>query len=145
MSAAAEHDVDISAPGTLEVYVSAERLPRLLRKYSVESTASPNLILHVIESIWPFAPSARVVPAAVVALDLIEADDQRSRRAGEMLLKRLENGCDPHRYLGRSPAGSLAGASAAQSPAPGRLDTRRSANGRPPRGRARPDPAPPES
>lgn len=89
-SAAADYDVDIAAPGTLEAYVSAERLTKLQRKYGFEPSASPNLVLHVVDDVWPFASSAKVAPAAVVALDLIESDDQRSRRAGEALLKRLE-------------------------------------------------------
>lgn len=90
VSAALEYNVDISAPGVIEAYLSAERLSRLQRKYGFEPSATPNVIFHVVDGDWPFVPSARVAPAAVVALDLIESGDQRDRRAGEELLRRLE-------------------------------------------------------
>ncbi len=87
---AASDNVDITSAGALEAYVSAKRLPRLVKKYFLEQSVNPNLTLHVVDGFWPFPLSCKVVPAAVVALDLMEADDERSRRAGVELLKRLE-------------------------------------------------------
>ncbi|HEY8476037.1 MAG TPA: hypothetical protein VIN09_04150 [Chloroflexota bacterium] len=92
VSAAADYDIDITTSGILEAYVAAGRLSMLQRKYGFEASAHANLILHVVEGPWPFAPSARVVPSIVAALDLIESGDQRSRRAGEELLRKVERG-----------------------------------------------------
>lgn len=90
VSAAADYHIDISDPGTIEAYVSEKRLPKLKKKYFLEPSSSPNVILHAISGSWPFPPSSKVVPVAVAAFDLLEAEDERSRRAGEELLRHLE-------------------------------------------------------
>ena len=92
VSAAVAYDVHLSAPGVLEAYLPARHFPRLSRKYLLEPASDPNLILHVVDGHWPFPRSCKVVPAPVVAFDLLEADDPRTRRAGKELLERLEPG-----------------------------------------------------
>ncbi|MBI2863511.1 MAG: helix-turn-helix domain-containing protein [Chloroflexi bacterium] len=89
VSAAPDYDLDIVASGIIEVYIPASRLRRLSNKYRLQPSLNPNVTLHVVEGVWPFPSSAKIVPAAVAALDLVEADDERTRRAGRQLLDRL--------------------------------------------------------
>ena len=90
-SVASDYHIDISDPGTIEAYVSEKQVPQLKKKYFLELSSTPNVILHVVDGPWPFLPSAKVVPVAVAALDLIESGEERSHRAGEELLARLES------------------------------------------------------
>lgn len=89
-SALREYGIDLVAPGEIEVYVQAENLGELKRKYFLEASSRPNVILHVVGEPWPFPASCQTVPAVVAALDLLEADDETSRFAGRGLLARLE-------------------------------------------------------
>ena len=90
VSAAENHAVDVLAQGVVEGYLPKPRLAQLsyenaLRRVPEESA---NLIVRAVDGLWPFA-SERVAPEAVVAVDLIDSGDQRSRRAGIHLLKRI--------------------------------------------------------
>lgn len=87
VSAAAEHGLEIVAPGMLEVYVPARRLLALEGRYRLKPSADANLILHVVDGPWPFAPGQRVAPRLAAVLDLLDHDDERSRRAGRHALK----------------------------------------------------------
>jgi hypothetical protein len=89
VSAAAEQGLDIVAPGVLELYVPARTAPRLMRRYFLEPSASPNVVLHIVDGPWPFDPAQRVAPGLVAALDLVDAGEERSRRAGREYLARL--------------------------------------------------------
>jgi excisionase family DNA binding protein len=88
-SAAGEHDLDLHAPGVVEAYVAAEHLDALGREFPWRPSEGPNVFLHVAGDFWPFDAAARIAPAAAVAVDLLEADDERSRRAGRDLFRRL--------------------------------------------------------
>ena len=47
----------------------------------------PNVILHVVDDdAWPFDDGEQVAPRPVVAVGLLDADDERSRRAGQRLV-----------------------------------------------------------
>jgi hypothetical protein len=81
VSAAPAHRLQIVAPGVLEAYVPARRLSQLKRRYRLKPSADANVILHVIDGRWPFAPGQRVAPRLAAVLDLLEHDDERSRRA----------------------------------------------------------------
>lgn len=48
-----------------------------------------NVVLHVVDDPWPFERGEREAPAVVVALDLVERNDERVRRAGLELLDRV--------------------------------------------------------
>lgn len=92
VSAAADLGIDVIAPAVVEAYIRVDKLPRLVRKYYLaEDDQDPNVILHVIEErdIWPFPPGCKMVSAVVAALDLLEADDQRSKRAALEALSKL--------------------------------------------------------
>jgi excisionase family DNA binding protein len=78
---------DVVAVGEAEGYVQPERLAPLVEKYALVPSERPNVVLRVPEGLWPFAKGERVAPRAVVAVDLLDADDPRSRREGERLLE----------------------------------------------------------
>jgi len=90
-SAAADQGADIVASGFLEAYVPKARIASLINHYALDPDAErPNVILRVVDdAVWPFAPEAEVAPRPVVAIDLLEADDERSRRAGADLARKL--------------------------------------------------------
>ncbi|HUG05360.1 MAG TPA: helix-turn-helix domain-containing protein [Candidatus Limnocylindria bacterium] len=90
VSAASEHDVDLGAAGIVEGYLPKESLAKLSYDHALRevSESSANLIVRAVENRWPFG-SGGVAPAAVVAIDLIDSADQRSRRAGNEFLKRI--------------------------------------------------------
>ena len=55
-----------------------------------ERSERANVVLRVVEDhLWPFPEGAAVAPPAVAAVDLLECDDERSKRAGAELLQRL--------------------------------------------------------
>lgn len=89
VSAARDHGIDIVAPGEIELYIQAKRQSTLKRKYHLEPSSRPNVILRVVDEPWPFPSSCKVAPPAVVALDLLETDDEESQHAAKELLAQL--------------------------------------------------------
>lgn len=87
VSAASEHRLEIVAPGILEAYVPARRLSQLERRYRLKHSADANVLLHVVDGPWPFASDQRVAPRLAAMLDLLDHDDERSRRAAQRALK----------------------------------------------------------
>jgi len=100
VSAASAYKADIAAPDELEAYAKAEDASRLVDRFHLKHSIAPNILLHVVPGPWPFGSIEQhapgVVPALVVALDLLESADERSRRAGEELLARLEAERESH-------------------------------------------------
>ena len=90
-SASPAHGLDIIDFGPLEAYVSQSTLESLCERFVIdERNDRPNMVLQVVrDDFWPFGDDAEVAPAAVVAVDLIESEDGRCKRAGAQLLKRL--------------------------------------------------------
>ena len=84
VSAAANHGADIVASDFLEAYVPEARIAALINQYGLDPDAErPNVALRVVsDAVWPFAPEMEVASRFVVAVDLLDADDERSRRAG---------------------------------------------------------------
>ncbi len=90
VSAAAAHGADVSSLGELEAYVSSSNWSGLERSYPLGARSeAPNLFIHVTEDGERLPANSSAVWSLVVALDLIEADDGRSQRAGQELLDRL--------------------------------------------------------
>lgn len=89
VSAAREYGIDIVPRDELEGYVKEKSLRGLIQKYKLSPSARPNVVLHVVEGQWPFDKDEVFAPIAVVALDLCESEDPRSRRAGKKVLDRL--------------------------------------------------------
>lgn len=87
VSAASEHRFEIVAPGVLEAYVPAKRLASLERRYHLQPSADPNVILHVVDGLWPFESDQRVAPRLAAVLDLLDDRDERSRRAAQRALQ----------------------------------------------------------
>lgn len=90
VSAAPEHDVDLIALDFAEVYVRESQLPNLVAQYALEANADrSNLLVRVVvDDVWPFDAADDVAHWPVVAIDLLEAFDERSRRAGFDLIER---------------------------------------------------------
>ncbi len=90
VSALDAHDVDLIVSDEAEIYVRASNVTGLLDRYALEPNANrPNLIVRVVgDDVWPFDDDANVAPWPVVAVDLLDANDERSRRAGLELIER---------------------------------------------------------
>ncbi|MDE0132962.1 MAG: helix-turn-helix domain-containing protein [bacterium] len=91
VSAAARYRLDIVAVYQFEGYIPESALPALIEKFALEEGAArPNATLRVVaDQLWPFGPDEDVAPPAVVAVDLLESGDARTRRAGAQLLREL--------------------------------------------------------
>jgi hypothetical protein len=89
-SAAADYRADIIASDFLEAYVLASRVPTLVKRYGLDPDAQRwNILLRVVDdAVWPFGLDVGMAARAIVAVDLLEADDDRSRRAGAALANR---------------------------------------------------------
>ena len=88
-SAAMGNDVDVIERSEVEAYIRERDFSTLVGDYKLEYSPRANMILHVVNGEWPFGEAQREAPPAVVAVDLIESDNARSKRAGRALLKRL--------------------------------------------------------
>jgi len=90
VSAAERYGADIAARGVAEVYASHEHGDQLEHRYALRAVpeASANLILHRVRPPVALGPR-EAMPLAVVALDLRDSADARTRRAGEALMRRL--------------------------------------------------------
>lgn len=88
-SAASEYRLDLHAPGVVEAYVSAQNLRELAGDFAFAPSEAANVLLRSVDASWPFDEGLRLAPAAAVAVDLLEAQDERSRAAGHELLERL--------------------------------------------------------
>jgi excisionase family DNA binding protein len=91
-SAASHHRADLVALDEIEGYIKAHDLDRLVRDYALlapSAGARANVLLRVPVPVWPFNEDKRIASRAVVAIDLIDAGDERSVRAGRKLLAEL--------------------------------------------------------
>jgi hypothetical protein len=90
LSAAPTVGADVVSLDVTEGYVRATEVVALVDEYGLEpsSVGKGNVHLRVVSELWPFNVGERVVPALVVALDLLEDADARTRRAGQSLLER---------------------------------------------------------
>ena len=88
VSAAADHGFDVIGHEEVEGYVGADDFSRLVERFKLRrADGRANVLLRVVDDPWPFAEQS-VAPLEVAALDLCEADDDRSRRAGREALSR---------------------------------------------------------
>lgn len=89
VSAAREYKADIIALEFLEAYVPVGRIEKLAKKYALDcSPERPNILFRVVDDkVWPFPKNAKFASRIVVAVDLLDADNVRSRRAGAGLAK----------------------------------------------------------
>ncbi len=87
-SASAEHRLGLVGGADLEAYIRSSDLQKLIDDESAEErTDHWNLLLRVVDDhMWPFPAGTRVAPRAVVAVDALESEDERVKRAGAELL-----------------------------------------------------------
>ncbi|MSV90214.1 MAG: helix-turn-helix domain-containing protein [Actinobacteria bacterium] len=90
ISAAGHCGADVIAAGVVDAYVKASMVDALIDRYALDERAErPNVIVRVVDDeFWSFAANERFAPWPVVAADLLESDDARSRRAGAELAAR---------------------------------------------------------
>ena len=90
VSALNAHDVDLIVGNEAEIYARASEVGGLVDRYSLEPNADrPNLIVRVVDDdVWPFDEGENVASWSVIAVDLLDANDERSRRAGLELIER---------------------------------------------------------
>lgn len=88
ISAAAEHGEDLVVGERFEGYVRAGDLDDLVSQFGLDDQAArPNVLLRTVyDAVWPFQPGQIWAGRAIVAVDLLESDEPRSRRAGADLL-----------------------------------------------------------
>ena len=92
VSAAEQYAIDITALDVVEAYVDEAALRDLQQRYFLEPAdpAAANVLLRVVPAnVAATLRKERYAPRAAVALDLLESDDERSRRAGEQALAQL--------------------------------------------------------
>ena len=88
VSASDHYGMRIVAPGLIEGYADPALIDRVAYRYGLERVGErdANLIVHVAPR--GFLPRSRFMPRAVVAADLADHSDARTRRVGEDLLAR---------------------------------------------------------
>lgn len=84
VTAAGEYGVGFVGGDVTEAYVPRRQLAAFADRYSLQDDPErPNLLLRVVDDdVWPFEADTKIAPRPLVAVDLLEADDDRSRRAG---------------------------------------------------------------
>jgi excisionase family DNA binding protein len=88
-SGAGEYRLDLVSEGELDVYGEAGHLEELTHRFALRESDRPNLTLRAVTEIWPFHSGERVVPPAVIGIDLLASVEPRFQRAGKQLLERL--------------------------------------------------------
>ncbi len=87
ISAASAHNADVINEGKVEGYVKASDLDSLVSDYALTHNAElANMVLRVVDDNgWPFEENQRIASRVVVAVDLLESNNDRSIRAGQKL------------------------------------------------------------
>lgn len=91
VSMAAKHLLDIAEANEFEAYVSREALEKVVEQNYLEPSRDPNVILHVAGAEWLQRCAHHAMGPVVSALDLFEADDERSKRAGRQFLESVSS------------------------------------------------------
>lgn len=97
VSAAARVGASYLAPGKAEIYVHPDKVGKLEAGFGLaRDNAAGNLLMHVAPAeAWPFLRSDAApgesgdAPAAVVAADLLDSEEDRAETAASELLQRL--------------------------------------------------------
>jgi PIN like domain len=84
---AAAAGADIIGNDRVELYCSAATVTDLKNRFGLLASGQPNVLLRVPCFSAPELLDRPVMPAPVIAVDLLESRDARSRRAGRQLLE----------------------------------------------------------
>lgn len=90
VSAAADLGLEIVGEGEVDIYIPADRLEPLIKRFALQHSERPNVVIRAVPEIWPFRRGERVAPAAVVGVDLLGSTDARFQRVGRELLEQVE-------------------------------------------------------
>ena len=82
-------DLVLMSNALTEVYCDTGTFERLTRQYGLAAVGTPNLLVRIPRHEVHAVLRAEGLPRAVVAVDLIDASDVRTRRAGTDLLTSL--------------------------------------------------------
>lgn len=77
----------------LEIYIRAGSAPRLRKAYSpAVDPDEHNVIVRLVDEVWPFEPGEEVAWPVVAAVDLLEGqpEDPRARAVAERILRRVD-------------------------------------------------------
>lgn len=85
-AAAADVGLGLIAPDAAEGYVRATELSEFIARHALRDSTDPNVVLHVVDGPWPFAPGVRTAPLSVVVVDMLDDQDPRTRAAGRAAL-----------------------------------------------------------
>ena len=90
ISTAGSYELDVVAIDEFEGHVASSSRPILIRRFGLDGQSGRlNVGLRVVDDrLWPFGPDEAFAPLPVVAVDLLEAGDGRSRRASAALVMR---------------------------------------------------------
>ncbi len=88
LSAVADHEIELVAPGAIELYVDRARANDLIARYSLVPSSEPNVILHVVE-LQPALRDREVMPLGVAIVDLLESGEPRAVSAARRAWNRL--------------------------------------------------------
>ena len=91
VSMASEHQLDIVEPNEFEAYVSNQDFEEVVRDRYLQPSPNPNVCLHVADSKLLRKCADHSMGPVVSALDLLEADDEKSRRAGRQLISLISS------------------------------------------------------
>ena len=88
-TAAAELRLGLLAGDSINAYVAQDALAKFVKRYGLQESQRPNVVLRVVPWAAGSWPLALIAPEAAVALDLLDSDDPRSGQLGKELLPRL--------------------------------------------------------
>lgn len=90
VSAVDEVSADIVTLGAAELYCSEQTRRRLVADHGLTESREPNVVIRIPLLDFSLLDHGRTaMPAGVIAIDLLEADDVRTRRAGHQVADQL--------------------------------------------------------
>jgi len=88
-TAASDLRLGLVGVDTIDAYLDPSAFEDIIRRYHLQPSQTPNVILRSVVAFTAPWPPERHAPSSVIALDLIEDAEPRSRQVGEELLRTL--------------------------------------------------------
>lgn len=89
VSATRAYNVDLVAPDEAEVYLTEETRQSLQDEFQLRAREPGNLVIRVPTIGLPIVLNRPMMPLAVIAVDLLDSGDPRSRRTALNVIERL--------------------------------------------------------